>query len=67
MEHETFFTLLTDAAHWQFEVFLILLVDGLLAGIIWPWLKRKICPNHPVTCGCYPANLYLVERENHLN
>lgn len=45
MEHETFWTLLQDGAHWQFEIFLILLVDGLIGAIIWPFLKRIYSKN----------------------
>lgn len=40
MEHETFWTLLKDPAHWMFELFLIALFDGLLGLIIWPRLKK---------------------------
>jgi hypothetical protein len=40
MEHETFWTLLKDAAHWEFELFLILLFDGLIGALLWPRLKR---------------------------
>jgi len=40
MEHETFWTLLKDPAHWMFEIFLIALFDGLLGLIIWPRLKK---------------------------
>lgn len=40
MEHETFWTLLQDPAHWYFELFLILLVDGLILGLIWPKLRK---------------------------
>jgi hypothetical protein len=40
MEHETFWTLFTDLAHWQFEFFLIFLTDVLVGMIIWPQLKR---------------------------
>ncbi len=39
-EHETFFTLLTDEAHWEFEIFLILLFDVLIGLLIWPWIKK---------------------------
>jgi hypothetical protein len=42
MEHETFMTLLRDPAHWEFEIFLILLVDGLLLGLIWPFARKHI-------------------------
>jgi hypothetical protein len=37
--HETFWTLLRDAAHWEFEIFLMLLFDGLVAGILWPFVR----------------------------
>jgi len=40
VEHETFFTLLTDKAHWEFEIFLILLFDVLIGLLIWPWIKK---------------------------
>ena len=40
MEHETFFTLLKDPAHWQFELFLIFLFDVLIGALIWPWIKK---------------------------
>ena len=40
MEQETFWTLLTDAAHWEFEIFLIALFDGLIGVIIWPRIQR---------------------------
>ncbi len=39
MEHETFWTLLTDAAHWQFEIFLIIIFDGIIGLLIWPKVK----------------------------
>jgi len=37
--HETFWTLLRDPAHWLFELFLMLLFDGLVAGILWPFVR----------------------------
>ena len=51
-EHETFFTLLRDPAHWEFEVFLVLLIDGFVLGVLWrfawPWIKKHLshheCP-----------------------
>lgn len=39
---ESFIGLLQDAAHWEFEVFLILLFDVLLGAIMWPVVKRHI-------------------------
>jgi hypothetical protein len=40
MEHETFFTLLKDPAHWLFEIFLIFIFDGIIGLLIWPRCKR---------------------------
>ena len=40
MEHETFFTLLKDPAHWMFEIFLMLIFDGLIGVVVWPRLKN---------------------------
>ena len=40
MEHETFFTLLKDLAHWEFELFLILIFDVLIGLLIWPYLQK---------------------------
>lgn len=40
IEHETFWSLLHDPAHWQFEIFLMVLFDGLLFGMLWPFLKK---------------------------
>jgi hypothetical protein len=41
---ETFWTLCHDAAHWEFEVFLILIFDGIIgAGVVgfgWPRIKK---------------------------
>lgn len=50
MEHETFFTLLHDKAHWQFELFLIFLDQIVLGILILPFLrnfKSKIYKNDP--------------------
>jgi hypothetical protein len=40
MEEETFWTLLQDLPHWEFELFLIFLFDGLVGLLIWPRIKR---------------------------
>ena len=40
MEHETFWTLLTDVAHWEFEIFLMLIFDVVIGILIWPRVKR---------------------------
>ena len=42
MEHETFWTLLKDPAHWQFELFLILLFDVLIGLLLWPWFRKFV-------------------------
>jgi hypothetical protein len=39
MEHETFFTLMCDAAHWEFELFLLVVFDGIIGAFIWPKIK----------------------------
>ena len=38
--NETFWTLLKDSAHWEFELFLIFLFDVVLGLIIWPCVRR---------------------------
>jgi hypothetical protein len=47
--HETFWTLLRDHAHWEFEMFLMLLFDVFLAGA-WQLYRRhrqnKISNSH---------------------
>ena len=45
MEHETFFTLLQDLAHWEFELFLIFIFDVLIGLVIWPRI-RKLLKHH---------------------
>jgi hypothetical protein len=42
METETFLDLLKNAAHWEFELFLIVLFDLLIGVLVWPWIKRSI-------------------------
>lgn len=42
MTAETFFTLLHDAAHWEFELFLILVFDVLIGALVWPRIRRHI-------------------------
>ena len=36
---ETFWTLLRDPAHWEFEMFLMLLFDGLIFGLLFPFVR----------------------------
>ncbi len=40
MKPETFWTLLSDAAHWEFELFLMFLFDVVLGLMIWPYLLK---------------------------
>jgi hypothetical protein len=39
-EQETFWTLLRDPAHWEFEIFLIIVFDLVLAGLLYPMIRR---------------------------
>ncbi len=39
-EHETFLTLLTDLPHWEFEIFLIVIFDGIIGLLIWPRIVK---------------------------
>lgn len=39
-EHETFWSLLRDPAHWEFEILLIFIFDLLLAGLLWPIFRK---------------------------
>jgi hypothetical protein len=46
-EHvETFWTLLGDIAHWEFELFLMLVFDGIVGALAWPFLKRFWAKHH---------------------
>jgi len=40
MGQETFWTLLKDAPHWEFELFLIFIFDVLIGVVIWPRIKK---------------------------
>lgn len=39
-ETETFWTLLNNAAHWEFELFLMVVFDGIVLGLLFPFVKR---------------------------
>ena len=39
-DHETFWSLLQDPAHWEFEILLIFVFDLILAGILWPFVRK---------------------------
>lgn len=38
--HETFWELLRSPGHWAFELFLMLIFDGVIGLILWPIVKR---------------------------
>ena len=40
VEQETFWTLLFDPSHWEFEIFLMIIFDGLIGALIWPRIKK---------------------------
>ena len=40
IETETFWTLLRDKAHWEFEIFVSLVVDVVFVGLIWQRVKK---------------------------
>ena len=42
MENETFFTLLQDPAHWEFELFLVFVFDVLIGVVIWPRIQKLL-------------------------
>ncbi len=37
---ETFWTLLHNPAHWEFELFLMILFDGVIGWLCWPFIKK---------------------------
>jgi len=39
-EQETFWTLLTNAAHWYFELFLMFLFDVVIGLAVWPFVRK---------------------------
>ncbi|MBI1974468.1 MAG: hypothetical protein HYS51_01260 [Candidatus Zambryskibacteria bacterium] len=45
MEQETFWTLVRDVAHWEFEIFLIIIFDVIIGILIWPRI-RKLFKHH---------------------
>ncbi len=38
--HETFWTLLRDPAHWEFEIFLMVIFDGVIGALLFPWIRK---------------------------
>jgi hypothetical protein len=39
---ETFFDLLKDPAHWEFEIFLIIIFDVIIGLFIWPFVQKAL-------------------------
>jgi len=39
---ETFGQLLRNPAHWEFEIFLMLLFDVLIGALVWPQIQKHI-------------------------
>lgn len=46
MEHETFWSLLTNLPHLEFEIFLTLVQDVVIGLLVWPWIKRLARKEH---------------------
>jgi hypothetical protein len=44
-EQETFWTLLMSGPHWIFELMLMVVFDGLIGLIIWPFIHDHFHPN----------------------
>jgi len=42
MEKETFWTLLFDLAHWEFEIFLMVLFDFVIGFVGWRYILRPL-------------------------
>jgi membrane protein implicated in regulation of membrane protease activity len=40
METETFFSLLKNPAHWEFELFLMFVFDVVLGMLLLPWFRK---------------------------
>lgn len=40
LESETFVQLLRSPGHWLFEIFLMVLFDGVIGLLLWPWARR---------------------------
>lgn len=40
IEKETFWTLVRDLPHWEFELFLIFIFDVLIGLLVWPYIRK---------------------------
>jgi hypothetical protein len=38
-QEETFWVLLRNAPHWEFEIFLMIIFDGIIGVLVWPKIK----------------------------
>ena len=66
MEHETFWTLIKDSAHWEFELFLIFIFDILIGLLIWPAIRHLI-KDHKLIHKHMPFKSKAQERYFHVN
>ena len=39
---ESFFDLLKDPAHWEFEIFLMVVFDVVIGLVIWPYVQKAL-------------------------
>ena len=39
---ETFFDLVKDPAHWEFEILLIIIFDVIIGLVIWPFIQKAL-------------------------
>jgi len=39
---ETFLTLVKDLAHWELELFIMVIFDGLIGMLAWPFIKKHV-------------------------
>jgi len=39
---ETFFDLVKDPAHWEFEILLIIIFDVIIGLVIWPFVQKAL-------------------------
>ena len=37
---ETFWTLCKSAGHWEFEILLMILFDGVIGALLFPWIRK---------------------------
>lgn len=42
MEQETFFSLVTNLAHWELELFIMFIFDVVIGFCLWPFFRKKV-------------------------